>query len=48
MSERKNELKMNVWKKEWIKDEWLEERMNKGWMGERKNKLKMNNWKKDE
>ena len=28
---------MNDRKKEWIKDEWLEERMNKGWMSERKN-----------
>ena len=29
---------MNERKKEWIKDEWLEERMNKGWMIVRKNK----------
>ena len=38
---------MNEWKKKWIKEELLEERMNKGWMSERKNELKMNDWKKE-
>jgi len=33
---------MNERKKEWIKDEWLIERMNKGWMSEKKE------WIKDE
>ena len=38
MNDRKKEWIKDEWEEERMnKDEWLEERMNKGWMSERKN-----------
>ena len=37
---------MNDSKKKSVKDEWAEERTNKGWIRGRKNEKIMNDWKK--